>query len=477
VSAILEYEDDALRIIEVAAYEEYQDYRKNFELYVPTEKQMAFHEAGLTAQERLFLAANRSGKTWCIAHEVCMHLTGRYPKWWKGYRYNHPIIAWVCGISSVSTKATLQVQYYIGDYKNPGLIHPSLIADTTMATGSNKGTVESVDIENVFGGYSTLHFKNTKQAVDTFAGTKVHVAHFDEEPPLEIYSEVLARTIKTSKDFHGMLLVSLCPTKGFTQMVLSFTENSPVDTTKNSKYYTVGSFDSNPHLPKEEQARLIASMPPHELEARTKGLPSIGSGMVYPIIESMITCAPFEIPKHWSRAFGMDFGWIHPTTAVFIAHDRDNDVVYVYAEYAVCQLTPQSHAGTLFHMGGTWIPGVYDPAGKISSQKDGENLVSLYRKAGLKLTKANNSVEKGIQTVLERMQAGKLKIFTTLTKTLTEIRMYARDDKGIPNKKNDDLMDAMRYAVMSGLGIAIPENFRDPRYHGKYGQPTQASYI
>ena len=69
------------------------------------------------------------------------------------------------------------------------------------------------------------------------------------------------------------------------------------------------------------------------------------------------------------------------------------------------------------------------------------------------------------------MQAGQIRIFDTLVKTRSELRKYARDENGIPNKKDDHLMDAMRYLVMSGLGIARPQvernDFRPPRYSGK----------
>ena len=145
-------------------------------------------------------------------------------------------------------------------------------------------------------------------------------------------------------------------------------------------------------------------------------------------------------------------------SALFAAHDRDNDVLYLYAEYAVSERTPQRHANELLKFGVNWMPGVYDPAGRNSQQADGKTLVGLYREAGLRnLSPANNSKEEGILKVLQRMQTGQLKIFNTLVKTRSELRKYARDEDGIPNKKDDHLMDAMRYIIMSGLGIARPE--------------------
>ena len=57
------------------------------------------------------------------------------------------------------------------------------------------------------------------------------------------------------------------------------------------------------------------SYPEHEREARTKGIPSLGSGRVFPIAEETILCDPIPIPKHWFQIVGIDFGWEHPFAA------------------------------------------------------------------------------------------------------------------------------------------------------------------
>ena len=44
--------------------------------YQPYPKQAAFHAAGADHRERLLMAANQVGKTWCGAAEAAFHLTG-----------------------------------------------------------------------------------------------------------------------------------------------------------------------------------------------------------------------------------------------------------------------------------------------------------------------------------------------------------------------------------------------------------------
>lgn len=430
-----------------------RDVQENYFYYTPHTKQALFHEAGKEAKERLFLAGNRTGKTFGACVEVVMHLTGRYPEWWQGYRYTHPIDAWVASNTSQTTRDILQHQYYLGQAGSAGMIPDHLILKSSKQPGV-PDAIDTLFVKHITGGTSTLGFKSYDQGRTKFQGTKKHLIHFDEEPPRSVYHEALLRTMGTGKH-HGMLLLTMTPKLGLTEMVLSFIEDRLPEVSQNNKFYVQATWADNPYLQEDEKTRLRASLKPHEVEAVEKGIPSLGIGLVYPVPESHVVTKPFPIPDHWPRVYGLDFGWSNPTAALFAAHDRDNDILYCYSEYAQSEKTPEQHVTALTGREANWIPGVYDPAGKISSQKDGQNLIALYREAGLRyLSKADNAKEKGIMKVLQRMQNGGLKIFSTLSQTLTEFRMYARDDKGIPKKSNDHLMDCLRYIVMSGLPLA-----------------------
>src|SRR5262249_7532819 len=47
--------------------------------------------------ERLFMAGNQVGKSESSAFEMAVHLTGQYPQWGKGRRFDHPIRAVAAG--------------------------------------------------------------------------------------------------------------------------------------------------------------------------------------------------------------------------------------------------------------------------------------------------------------------------------------------------------------------------------------------
>src|SRR5215471_12508092 len=65
--------------------------------YKPYPKQIEFHAS--PARERLLMAGNQLGKTLAGGYETAMHATGIYPEWWKGRRFEGPVVGWVCGVT------------------------------------------------------------------------------------------------------------------------------------------------------------------------------------------------------------------------------------------------------------------------------------------------------------------------------------------------------------------------------------------
>ena len=82
--------------------------------YTPYEYHRRFHDAkdmaGRLARQRLLMAANKTGKTFCGACEMAYHLTGRYPEWWTGAKFNRRITAWAAGITTANTRDIVQTE-------------------------------------------------------------------------------------------------------------------------------------------------------------------------------------------------------------------------------------------------------------------------------------------------------------------------------------------------------------------------------
>lgn len=219
-----------------------------------------------------------------------------------------------------------------------------------------------------------------------------------------------------------------------------------------SKYMVQCGWNDVPHLSKEAKEELLKDTPEHLREARMNGAPMLGAGKIYPYPVEEITVPNFVIPAYWPRVYGMDVGW-KKTAAIWGAHDRSTDVVYLYTEHYRGQAEPSIHT-TAIKARGPWIPGVIDPASAGANQIDGRNLLDMYRALGLRLHPADNAVEAGIWSVMERLSTGRLKVFTTCVNWLKEYALYRRDENGKVVKENDHAMDATRYLVVSGIRLA-----------------------
>lgn len=218
-------------------------------------------------------------------------------------------------------------------------------------------------------------------------------------------------------------------------------------------------WDDCPHLTEKQKEQLWESIPPHERDARSKGIPVLGSGRIYPVAESDILVKPFEIPSYWPRAYALDVGW-NRTAAVWGAWDREMDIVYLTHEYYASQQPPAVHASAI-SAAGQWMTGAIDPAAAGANQKDGSRLIDEYRELGLMLVEADNTVEAGLFAVYQRLSRGGLKVFETMHNWRKEYRIYRRDEKGKVVKENDHLMDATRYLIMTGMAFAQTEPSED----------------
>jgi len=404
-------------------------------------KHLEFFKAGDKYKERAVLASNRSGKTIAAVYEATCHTTGLYPSWWEGRTYSRPVSLLMSGDTAQTCRDILQQKLLgnAGDFGS-GMIPKDCILET-KSKRNIPDAVETIRIKHKSGGVSTIVFKSYDQGREIFQGNEYDGIFFDEEAPLDCYSEAMIRTMTTG----GFTVLTFTPLRGLTDLVISFLENSQDSDVKYPKHVTNITWWDVPHLKPEEIEQMLAATPPQLRDARSKGVPTVGTGLIYPVALENITVDDFQIPKHWMRHNGMDVGW-SATSCVFGAWDKDNDIIYIYSEHKQGQAEPIIHAKAI-KARGEWIKTSIDPASRGRSQIDGENLYNLYQKEGLKLIPANNAVESGIFTMWERMTTGRLKIFKSCTGILRELSLYHRDENGKIVKKNDHLLDSSRYLL------------------------------
>jgi hypothetical protein len=221
-----------------------------------------------------------------------------------------------------------------------------------------------------------------------------------------------------------------------------------------TRYLVNATWDDAPHLSEAQKASLWASIPEHERDARVKGIPVLGSGRVFPVIEDDISVEGFPIPAYWARIIGVDFGWDHPFAAVDLAMDWDRDVIYVTKSYRKREAAPLVHA-TALRPWGRWIPIAWPRDGRRETLEGaGLALAKQFKEHGLNMlgthaqfSDGSVSVEAGLMDMLDRMETGRFKVFRHLNDWWEEFRLFHRKD-GKVVKEGDDLMAATRYGVM-----------------------------
>lgn len=409
--------------------------------------QLKFMSAGAEFNQRLLMAANRVGKTLTGASEFSMHLTGEYPDWWKGKRFAMPVDAW-CGSDSAETTRDIVQAALFGPPNDAqahgtGAIPRRCIIGTTPRAGT-PGAFGTATVKHKSGGTSSIGFKSYDQGRSKWQGTKKHVIWLDEEPPEDIYGEAVTRTLGCG----GITFLTFTPLNGMSTVVKRFMQAG----NRHGGEVTIATWDDAPHLDVRSKKELWATLPPHQRDARSRGIPSLGSGVIYPIDEEVVMLDDFKLAEHLPVMYALDVGWKR-TAALWGALDRTSDIVYIYSEHYMGASEPPSHAAAI-QARGKWIPGVIDPAAHGRAQKDGTTLIDEYRKLGLHLISADNAVESGIHEVWMRLVTGRLKVFKSCRNFLNEFRAYHRDTDGKIVKEDDHLMDCLRYLVRGVKTVA-----------------------
>lgn len=429
---------------------------------------LEFFEAGSKYRERVIAGANQSGKSYAQYTEIAIHATGLYPDDWEGRRFYGDILIWC---ASIDNKVIMRIgqTYLMGPMYDigSGMIPKESIIGWKSQPGSPNG-VASVSVRRFDGSTALIEFKSYEAGRKTFQGSRVHVIGLDEEPPgtdgTDIYMEALTRTATTD----GIVILTFTPLEGLTDTVLRVLPGGmfPKDHLNPaipSIWVTQFTWDDAPHLTAAARDALWSSYPDYMREARSKGIPMIGAGKVYQILESDFVIEPFKIPAHWPKVFALDPGISSPTAVVWLAVDpstiKDGDkstgVWYLYDEHYTCSAFFEVHAAAIKRR--QVFQGVIDPAALGASGGSGKSLLQLYHELldDIRVVPANNAVEAGILTVQTMLLDGRLKFFSTCPSTLNEYRIYRRDKDGsIAKKQSDHALDALRYAIMTGVHFA-----------------------
>lgn len=442
--------------------------RRRFLHYRPYGPQLRFHNS--KALERVMSGANQSGKTYAGSMETAFHLTGNYPDWWEGNRLepvydpntdSYELNVWVVGTDNRTVRDNLMADI-IGtreDKFTSGCLHPSYIeVDSRVMVAGTGGMVDNISIKHKSGCNAKLYFRSYAQGREYLQSASIHAVYCDEEPPEDIIGELKARLTATG----GFMYMAFTPLSGMTRLVQEFWRGDD----PNKMLVCMSIYESG-HMTKEKLRMMesrYAALSESERKARMYGIPSIGTGMIYPIEDRDIYGEPpTPIPDHWKYLNGMDFGrGDHPNAVVFGVYDPTNDVIYLYDEEETVQKSVAENA-SLIRRRGSWVPVAWPHdllkdtgvGAKNGSVSEGTRYKDHYVAEGITMcgvhaqtSDKSTRVEVGIIEVRRRLSDGRLKVSRRLSKWFDQKAIYRYGDDNKPIKKDDHLMDATRYLVI-----------------------------
>ncbi|WP_249781024.1 terminase family protein [Bradyrhizobium sp. dw_78] len=164
------------------------------------------------------LAANRVGKTVAGAFETANHALGEYPDFWPGHRFDGPVRIWAAGERAETVRDILQAELLgpPGSF-GTGMLPKKSIVRVTARRGI-PDAIQDIYVKRKDGGQSVIQFKSFEAGIEAFMGTSQDFIWLDEEPPLDVYTECLMRTMTT----RGLVLCTFTPLLGLSDVVKHF---------------------------------------------------------------------------------------------------------------------------------------------------------------------------------------------------------------------------------------------------------------
>lgn len=469
----------------------------------PFPHQLKFFNDTYRDDRRGILAANRIGKTVSTCFETAMHLTGIYPSWWKGKRFNKPVNVMVAGEGWQQVALVLQAELLgTNDVKlnhaiGTGAIpRDNIVIDTMRNDGPN---CMGCEIKHISGSNSYLLFANYTQEVRQMQGFKLNLAVFDEQPPDDFFSEIVTRTATTQ----GQVLCSFTPLKGLNGLVSKFWNFEDGYSHIRVSWDDVPEYDpwGEPFLLMTTRLQLERDYLPHERDARRNGVPVMGKGAVFQIRNwPTYKTSDYDFRNHMGlhRLIALDLGLVNDKTVVSLMYwDPRNKEAWLHHQIVVKgteEANPLNYVNHLMRPEVFGTPIVLPPdAGTpgrytMSSQSMREFLESYelnvypdpIRNPPDAEGRTTNHKSFGINIMRQMMELGTLHINENCTEFIREAQNYYADEKGRFSDP-DDCIDSARYALLGCLngwseeydGRSPQQRFRDAKHNAQVRKYSQ----
>jgi len=207
--------------------------------------------------------------------------------------------------------------------------------------------------------------------------------------------------------------------------------------------------------------KMLQALPPTQRQQLLEGNWDVAEGAAFTeFLPHLHVITPFEIPVHWERVKGIDYGYASESACIWGAVDPSDGTLIIYRELYRKGLlgTELAEMITDMEMEDPFsVQGVLDTACWSRTGTTGPTIGETLQRAGHKLRRADKNRIQGkiqIHEYLKVMQSGrpKIQIFNTcpnLIRELQSIPLDKRNPEDVDTHAPDHAYDALRYLIMS----------------------------
>ena len=432
--------------------------------YNPHKQQLLFHKS--PAEIRALFGGNQSGKSWGKNNELCL-TTGKVHPWRPNY--SGAVFARDCYQNEdVLYKVAIPTYQRILPRKPcvlPGLTYEGNERVWCGLKGGDWDKAYDKQFNMLYlADGSFIEFKTYQQAktnLQSFAGPPRHIIAHDEEPPIDVYGENMARQVTLGVN----ILFAMTPLQYSEWLYADIYEASQVSDKIDA--FKMSSFE-NPTADVEALRALEREIKdPAIRAARLYGEFTYLEGRVHKEYGDHNYIDPFPIPSEWDKSLVIDPHPSKPTAVNWFAEDF-NGAIYCYreADYKgtvedVCQQIKNDTGGEYLNLF------LIDPAAKGQKHvHGGDSIIIEYKKHFPYLQEANNDKIYGIDKVNRYCKIGasgqkpKFMVFKSCPVTHHQMKNFSwkpptktGEDRTRPEvvKRNDDHPDNVRYRLMASF--------------------------
>jgi phage terminase large subunit-like protein len=428
--------------------------------------QMEFHE--IKVPYGAYVGGNRSGKTHCGSADILIQALPEefIPPWLRPYK------RWGIEEQFKGRVVGVDLAYWLNSVVLPKL--RGLVPREALWKGSWEKAWSDRLRKLQFERGDYIDFLTHDMDVDAFAGAEKHMVWFDEEPPGDKGRQQYEESLGRVAEYDGDIRWTLTPLLGLSFVYHELTDGFGNPRDDDECKVIRGDIDHNPHLSEKGRKRFLKRFEkePLKLQARKEGRWVHFAGQIYPEFAERVHVQPARaIPRASEQSMPAVpiYGAIDPginedhKVGIVFAWLDGKDVLEVFHAHKESGWTVEDTAAhfhnvcAALHFKPRWT--VIDPSARNKAHATGRSVQDEYRKHGIHTIPGQNSREAGFNAVKERLRTERLVLHgESCDQLIHEFHEYrwkrsrGRSEdapKAEPIKINDDLLDALRYLVMS----------------------------